>query len=537
MHAFHARATRRRRVRAHRGAGIGRGTGAGRRAAGLRGRDELRDARRDDRPGRHADLHEPRHARPARPGRPRRQVRHAARQRRPGGQGRGRREARARHLPVPLHAALLDAGRADRERRRAALPVPAPGEAPAAAPAARATPTRPTSTGRRPRGSTRATGRSTARTSRNTRDGGEDGPTPAQVDNLGHRVELLLGRGRLHRHAGRRARHGRRRHEQGQGPRAQRDDRQAEVGAHDRQDDQRHGRDHRLPRLRAGRRRRTRRASSRSTCAPAACCGTRSSTTRRTPTSTAARPSGTARSSWARRRYFGELNDPEVNDARQRRRARTRRPASCAGRPTRSPRATTAARSGRRPRSTRATRRIYVGTGNAYQEPGARDTTDSIARARRRQRPHPRPLPGDGGRRLERDEQRRTRGPTTTSARRRNLSRAPGGRQLVGKGQKSGTYWALDRETMDPVWSALTAPPSQTGGIVGSTGVRRRAHLRPGHARRREWALGRDGWLQVGLERRRPAALQRDLGRERRRLQHRHDRAPDRPRRGDRRAC
>ena len=37
------------------------------------------------------------------------------------------------------------------------------------------------------------------------------------------------------------------------------------------------------------------------------------------------------------------------------------------------------------------------------------------------------------------------------------LIEGAGGRKLVGEGQKSGTYWALDRATLDPVWSAICA--------------------------------------------------------------------------------
>src|SRR5438105_8433328 len=41
---------------------------------------------------------------------------------------------------------------------------------------------------------------------------------------------------------------------------------------------------------------------------------------------------------------------------------------------------------------------------------------------------------------------------------------AAGSRKLVGEGQKSGTYWALDRSTMKPVWSQAVGPGSALGG-------------------------------------------------------------------------
>ena len=44
-----------------------------------------------------------------------------------------------------------------------------------------------------------------------------------------------------------------------------------------------------------------------------------------------------------------------------------------------------------------------------------------------------------------------------------------GGQRLVGEGQKSGTYWALNRNTMQPVWHTQVGPGSALGGVLGST--------------------------------------------------------------------
>ena len=44
-----------------------------------------------------------------------------------------------------------------------------------------------------------------------------------------------------------------------------------------------------------------------------------------------------------------------------------------------------------------------------------------------------------------------------------------GGKTVVGEGQKSGIYHAVDADTMKPEWTALVGPPSAVGGIVGST--------------------------------------------------------------------
>lgn len=44
-----------------------------------------------------------------------------------------------------------------------------------------------------------------------------------------------------------------------------------------------------------------------------------------------------------------------------------------------------------------------------------------------------------------------------------------GGRTLVGDGQKSGTYWAVDTATMKPVWHTTVGVGSAAGGVLGST--------------------------------------------------------------------
>jgi polyvinyl alcohol dehydrogenase (cytochrome) len=50
-----------------------------------------------------------------------------------------------------------------------------------------------------------------------------------------------------------------------------------------------------------------------------------------------------------------------------------------------------------------------------------------------------------------------------------NLLAGPGGQPLIGEGQKSGIYWALNRRTMRPVWHTKVGPGSAVGGILGST--------------------------------------------------------------------
>ena len=48
-----------------------------------------------------------------------------------------------------------------------------------------------------------------------------------------------------------------------------------------------------------------------------------------------------------------------------------------------------------------------------------------------------------------------------------------GGRQrdLVGEGQKSGVYWALDRDTGDVVWKSTVSPAGFLGGMEGTSAV------------------------------------------------------------------
>jgi polyvinyl alcohol dehydrogenase (cytochrome) len=47
-----------------------------------------------------------------------------------------------------------------------------------------------------------------------------------------------------------------------------------------------------------------------------------------------------------------------------------------------------------------------------------------------------------------------------------NLYTTPGGRQLLGIGQKSGLYWALDPGTGRVVWTTRVGPGSASGGIM-----------------------------------------------------------------------
>jgi polyvinyl alcohol dehydrogenase (cytochrome) len=111
------------------------------------------------------------------------------------------------------------------------------------------------------------------------------------------------------------------------------------------------------------------------------------------------------------------------------------------------------------------TGRLFVGTSNAYHAPAA-GTTDSILA-----------LDAHTGAIL--DGYQATPGDTWTLAEplgpdfdfgaSPNLFTAPNGRKIVGEGQKSGIYWALDRSTLNPVWHTRVGQGSSTGGVIGST--------------------------------------------------------------------
>ncbi|MCA1726625.1 MAG: PQQ-binding-like beta-propeller repeat protein, partial [Actinobacteria bacterium] len=85
-----------------------------------------------------------------------------------------------------------------------------------------------------------------------------------------------------------------------------------------------------------------------------------------------------------------------------------------------------------------------------------------------------------------------------------NLFRDPSGRLLVGEGQKSGIYHVVDARTMDRVWTSLVGPPSQVGGIVGSTAIDGQNVYGPITVGGYVWSIGREAgtprWVAPTLD-------------------------------------
>lgn len=139
------------------------------------------------------------------------------------------------------------------------------------------------------------------------------------------------------------------------------------------------------------------------------------------------------------------------------------------------------------------TGRLYVGTGNAYHSPAA-DTTDSmvvLSASSGRILGHYQSTPGDVW-----ELNNPAGGPDYDFGSSPNLIRSPNGRPLVGEGQKSGTYWALDRATMNPVWHTMAGPGSQADGGISSSAYDGTRIYGSDSIDSQVFALGRDGSMQ-----------------------------------------
>jgi polyvinyl alcohol dehydrogenase (cytochrome) len=84
-----------------------------------------------------------------------------------------------------------------------------------------------------------------------------------------------------------------------------------------------------------------------------------------------------------------------------------------------------------------------------------------------------------------------------------NLFVGPNGRPMVGEGQKSGVYWALDRRTMRLVWRADVATDTiaNVGGVIGSTALADGQLFGPGARGGKTWSVSTSGapiWTTFG---------------------------------------
>jgi polyvinyl alcohol dehydrogenase (cytochrome) len=138
-----------------------------------------------------------------------------------------------------------------------------------------------------------------------------------------------------------------------------------------------------------------------------------------------------------------------------------------------------------------ATGRLFVGTGNAYHAPAV-STTDSIVAFDARSGrilDHFQATPDD----VWTGTTGAASGPDADFGASPNLMTGPGGRKLVGEGDKSSTYWTVDRRTLDPVWHRNLGPGSFVGGILGSTAWDGANVYGPMTQGGQIWSLGRDG--------------------------------------------
>ena len=191
--------------------------------------------------------------------------------------------------------------------------------------------------------------------------------------------------------------------------------------------------------------------------------------------------------------YYGSLNDPKVS-TRGSVVALSTKTGKVKWKTYTVPRGLTGGAVWTTPAVDPATKRLFVGTGQAYQEPAhARtDSVLSISTKSGKILDHFQATAGD----VWNATSNAHKGPDHDFGASPNLFNGVDGRPLVGMGQKSGTYWAFDRRTLDPVWNRLTGPPAQTGGIVGSTATDGNRIYGPDTIAGESWALGRDGSYQ-----------------------------------------
>jgi polyvinyl alcohol dehydrogenase (cytochrome) len=135
------------------------------------------------------------------------------------------------------------------------------------------------------------------------------------------------------------------------------------------------------------------------------------------------------------------------------------------------------------------TGRLYVGTGNAYHEPAAA-TTDAIVSLDARTGRIVGKFQATAGD-VWNGTSNAAEGPDYDFGASPQLFTAAGGKKVVGEGQKAGVYWALDRRTMKPVWNTQVGPGAfVVGGVIGSTAVDGKQVYGPSTVGGELWSVG-----------------------------------------------
>jgi polyvinyl alcohol dehydrogenase (cytochrome) len=130
---------------------------------------------------------------------------------------------------------------------------------------------------------------------------------------------------------------------------------------------------------------------------------------------------------------------------------------------------------------------LYVGTGNAYHAPAA-DTTDAVLALDSSTGAIVHSFQATAG-----DVSQNGSGPDADIGASPNLFISASGEALVGEGDKAGSYWALDRNTLALVWKANVGPGGPDGGILGSTAWDGSALYGPDSLATETWSLSAAG--------------------------------------------
>lgn len=130
-----------------------------------------------------------------------------------------------------------------------------------------------------------------------------------------------------------------------------------------------------------------------------------------------------------------------------------------------------------------ATGRVYVGTGNAYHAPAAA-TTDAVLALDTSTGAIVASFQATPG-----DVNQNGSGLDADIGASPSLFTSATGQNLVGAGDKAGTYWALDGGALALAWKANVGPGGPLGGILGSTAWDGTALYGPESQQTETWSL------------------------------------------------